>query len=610
MKSKIVGKVMLPVAALFILSILVFRERAGIGDDETDAAVRKWETIYTEETEPDKECLILISDEDICGVYLEMMELVCSGMKVGYDVYEVDESFDKSVLEGYDTVIVTFQDWAVFGDRLMSVFAWVKGGGRLLAAVTPEIDAHFNAVSAKFGIELTDGYPKVYGVKFLGGCMIGADDDDIFWYDRQQREGIISSLQVQLKKECKVYVTSQDGAVPIIWTNDYGDGRVAMINQAITQKYQRGFICLAYSALYDAFVYPVINASAFYLDDFPSPVPNGNAEYIKRDYGVDVASFYTNIWWPKMMEWEQKYGIVHTGLIIENYSDEVCGTYEGNSATSRFLKFGNMLLNNGGELGFHGYNHMPLCLEGVDEDKQYGEYKLWKSKEAIGTALQELRDFSEKLFPENEFCVYVPPSNILSEEGRRTLLESQPQIRVIASTFLKDAQGIAYEQEFKVEEDGVISTPRITSGCIIDDYQMLVALSELNFQFVQSHFTHPDDTMDEDRGAAMGWEYMSDSFEKYLDWVYEAAPKIRNVTGSGMGKAVEKYDRLTVMREYTDEGIRLRLGGFSGEASLFLRIGEGTVENTDGCSIEHISGSVYLITAVSDEVMIYIGGAR
>ncbi len=116
-----------------------------------------------------------------------------------------------------------------------------------------------------------------------------------------------------------------------------------------------------------------------------------------------------------MMEFEKRFGIIHTGLIIENYSDEVEAPLEGNGATARFLKFGNMLLNNGGELGLHGYNHMPLCLEGVDEDKKYGAYRLWKSGKDIEAAVKELVDFSEELFPDNDFCVYVPPSNILSE---------------------------------------------------------------------------------------------------------------------------------------------------------------------------------------------------
>ena len=42
MRKKIAGKVLLPVAALFVLSILVFRERAGIGYEQTSAAVREW----------------------------------------------------------------------------------------------------------------------------------------------------------------------------------------------------------------------------------------------------------------------------------------------------------------------------------------------------------------------------------------------------------------------------------------------------------------------------------------------------------------------------------------------------------------------------------------
>ena len=41
MKRKVVGKVMLPVFALFVLSILVFRERAGIGYEQTDAQARE-----------------------------------------------------------------------------------------------------------------------------------------------------------------------------------------------------------------------------------------------------------------------------------------------------------------------------------------------------------------------------------------------------------------------------------------------------------------------------------------------------------------------------------------------------------------------------------------
>ena len=56
---------MLPVFALFVLSILVVRERAGIGYEQTDAQAREWNLSYSDEVEQDIKCLILTSDEDL-----------------------------------------------------------------------------------------------------------------------------------------------------------------------------------------------------------------------------------------------------------------------------------------------------------------------------------------------------------------------------------------------------------------------------------------------------------------------------------------------------------------------------------------------------------------
>ena len=609
MRRKAFGKIMVPVLALFLLSLLIFRERAGIDYDHTGDGNNGWNTAsYTDAVSQTPSCLILSSSEAVSTQYTDMMQKVLSGMKIAYDICDVEQGFDADILDRYDTVVVTFQEWSVLGDEIFPVFSWVESGGCLLDALTPSVDGYFQAVSMKFGIEMIgSSYPAVYGIRFFNDCMLGASQDDVFWYDRTKEEGIVSSIQTNLKSDCSIYAESEDGKTSLVWTRDYGSGRLAMVNEVITEKYQRGVLCLAYSLLEDVMVYPVINASAFYLDDFPSPVPEGNAEYIKRDYGMDVASFYANIWWPQMMEWEKKYGIRHTGMIIEDYSDEVQAPFEQNIDVSRFLTYGNMLLNNGGELGFHGYNHMPLCLDGVDENKQYGAYRLWTSEADMEASVRELERFSKKLFPENKFQVYVPPSNILSESGRKALLHADPDIKVIASTYLRDADGIAYEQEFQVEDDGIISTPRITSGCILDDYQMMTALSELNFQFVQSHFTHPDDTMDADRGADKGWKYMSSRLEEYLDWIYTSAPDIRNVTGSGMGEAVEQYDRLTMQRETTDEGIKLHLGSFSGEASFLVRVNNGNVTKVDGGTLELVSRNIYLLTADDADVMIYLG---
>lgn len=58
----------------------------------------------------------------------------------------------------------------------------------------------------------------------------------------------------------------------------------------------------SYSLLQDAVAYPVINSAVFYLDDFPSPVPGGDGTYIRRDYGLSISDFYSQVWWPDLTQ--------------------------------------------------------------------------------------------------------------------------------------------------------------------------------------------------------------------------------------------------------------------------------------------------------------------
>ena len=110
-------------------------------------------------------------------------------------------------------------------------------------------------------------------------------------------------------------------------------------------------------------------------------------------------------------------------------------------------------------------------------DTDYGgafSYNTWTSDTAIEKSLDELMDFTENLFPRSERSVYVPPSNILSAEGRALLAKDYPNIKVIASSYF--SEDFVYEQEFEVADDGIVEEPRITSGAIIDDYTKLTML--------------------------------------------------------------------------------------------------------------------------------------
>ena len=56
------------------------------------------------------------------------------------------------------------------------------------------------------------------------------------------------------------------------------------------------------------------------------------------------------------------------------------------------------LLRQGGEIGFHGYNHQPLVLPNTDYKGLYA-YRQWPSEEAITAAMEELIEFQQTVLP-------------------------------------------------------------------------------------------------------------------------------------------------------------------------------------------------------------------
>lgn len=547
------------------------------------------------------ECMIFWENEANARKGRDLMEAVLGQMKIPYDTCDGRNVADTD-LGQYETAVLSVTDYSILSESILDIMDWVKGGGRLLILYPPSINGNFQSIGGQLGIsQLGQEYHLVEGIHFTRDFMLGGTQKDYKITDPYE-----SSLTAVLSEDCEVYAESDDTyAVPIIWRKTLDKGVVVFDNLGYLEKAYRGFYAASYSLLTDICSYPVINSSTFYIDDFPSPVPEGNSEYIKRDYGMETADFYTQVWWKDVYNLAEKYGIRYTGLVIEQYSDKVEAPFSRNTDIQRFRYFGNMLLDQGGEIGFHGYNHMPLCLVGFDYEDEYDSYRLWKNDEDMEDSVRELKKFCEILFPDEKFRVYVPPSNIISDEGRE-VLKKNTDIRAIASLYLPEDSGIAYEQEFEVSEDGIVETPRVISGYILDDYMQIAALSELNFHYVNSHFQHPDDTLDADRGAALGWEKMCDNLDGYMDWLYTAAPDIRNLTGTEFAAAVQIYDDLQIRRSFTGEKLTLDLGGFRGEAWIMLRFNGPVPDGVTGGSMEQLLDGLYLLKAEDSRVEIQI----
>ena len=597
-------KSMLVILCVFMMmAVVLFAERSGIQYTEKNRKVAYLdrEEVVTEQTAVKsltKTCLVLRNSADEASEQAwTQFQQIFKDMKVGTDVVDLKSDSVIPDYDEYETVVVLLSDISPLKEKLLELCDWVSEGGNALFAMTLQKTAYTSIIEQKLGI-ISSGYENtvVDSIYFEPDFMLGGGQA------YEITDPYDSAWSVQLSEQAKVHAQVEDeNGQPVIWENQYGKGKFVVDNFGLYEKAVRGFYAASYSLLTDVGIYPVINGSAFYLDDFPSPVPNGDGTYVKRDYEMSISDFYMNVWWPDMLELASDHGIHYTGVMIENYEDATDGTIEKQKDTKRFEYFGNMLLHQGGELGYHGYNHQPLSLSNTD----YGDvlpYGTWKNQSAMKKAVKELVRFGNEIFPSTSMSVYVPPSNVLSAEGRRMLAKEFPQIRTIASNYFTGE--FAYVQEFEVAEDGIVEQPRIISGAIIDSYMKMAALSELNMHFVNSHFIHPDDLLDEDRGAALGWEKLKGNLSDYMDWLDDSAPSLRQLTGSELSGAIQRYGAVTFTKTVTDQAIKLELDNFYDEVYFMVRVNEGTPGDVSGGKLTHLTGNLYLLKAKEPTVII------
>lgn len=541
-------------------------------------------------------CLVITdSDQDGVEDVKEQFDQILLDMKIAHR--DVDIAIDGAdaipSLTSFDRVIVLMPSLDGLGAHLTDLMSWVSAGGSLMLGMTPDNSNCLQAIASKLGIE-SAGYDYATAESIVPSedFMLGGGERYEF------SDPFDSSLSVSLRETAHVWARTGDAGTPLIWSNDCGSGHTVVCNIGIYDKVMRGFYASAISLLGDATAYPVINSAVFYLDDFPSPVPSGDGTYIKRDYGLSIADFYTKVWWPDLQKLAQKYGIRYTGVMIENYEDAVNQTEPARQPdTTQFRYFGGMLLQMGGELGFHGYNHQPLALWDTDYGTLY-DYKTWKNKETLVASLNELIAFQDEVLPNAHGSVYVPPSNILSVRARKLIGTDVPRIKTIASTYFEDGTDLPYVQEFGVASDGIVEQPRIVSGGMVDDsYMRLAAVSELNMHYVSTHFMHPDDLLDPDRGAKEGWEIYKGALVDYLEWLTKSAPDLRRQTGSECSGAIQRFSSVTVSVDTSADAWTLSLGNFHDEAWLMFRANNGEPGAVMGGELTHLTGNLYLLKA-------------
>ncbi|MDD6120690.1 MAG: DUF2194 domain-containing protein [Selenomonadaceae bacterium] len=545
--------------------------------------------------------VIIYDPENVASVFARHhLEEMLTRQKKTSESIPFDETVDE-IPAGTCGVLIAMGDLG----SLVSVPAieqYVEDGGTAAVLIHP--DAGREPLPEGFlrqlGITSTGGWQTVRGVDVKTDFLLGGKG----FHFGAGTAYTTDTTAVTLADDVELQMTAETQE-PLLWERHEGAGKYIVYNGSVRDdKTNTGLLAAILSHCGEETLYPVLDSKLFFIDDFPSPSPKGVQEKIQREYGVTTANFYRNIWWPYMLQKAREYDLRYTGLIIETYNDQIKPPFTApndRQGRDNLIVYGRELLDAGGELGIHGYNHQSLAPDGYGQGEL--DYIPWESKEDMVASLQELRRYVYASYPDYTFQVYVPPSNILSPEGKEAVKEVFPELKVYASLFDGLYKDKCYYQDFKRNDDGTYELPRLSSGYSPKGLELWQDICGANYFGIFSHFIHPDEIFFKETGDK-GWKELSAGFDRYLREIYTRYSWLHAETASECADALGDIIDMDYRTEQLADGLRIVSWGWQQPLHFILRTPH-TVEWTQGCTVTQLDGDAWLIEVTDADARLY-----
>ena len=551
--------------------------------------------------------LILYGDDSEGSIDIKNgLEEVFNFSKVKYDSLPI--STNKIIdYSNYNLIILTAENYSGFlKENYLGVKAKIEQGGNLFITQR-SYRSPFNSIS---------GIKKVG--KFIETKSFNLKKEIFPGIDKLKPSSIIfgsSGLDMTLEDDVDIIATTEKNE-PLMWIKNYGKGKIFYNNSTLFQgKIFRGVMKQLISYIEDVTFFPILNSKVLQIDDFPSPIPITDNEIIKKEYGMNTEEFFNLIWWQDMMGIAQRQKLKMTGFIIIEYNDltikeKILGVSK--KTFNDLSKRGRELKSMGGELGVHGYNHFSLGLKDEIIYEDYG-YTPWEGIEAMKKGLNVVKDEIRNIYGKNfHIYSYVAPSNLLPLSGKKAIVDTFKNLKVFCGIFYGENEPGLLLQEVGRDPDfkNIYSLPRMSSGFFYNDTIIWQIYNGIGAYGYLSHFIHPDDIIDKERGEGKSWEQLKSEFEKIFHTINLDYSVLKPKIQSEMTYDYSVIENIEVEYEKRDNVVYINIKNFRGQFDSHFKVKNNRIAKVIGGDFTLISKnkqeSFYIVTAKNPEIKIIL----
>ncbi len=378
-----------------------------------------------------------------------------------------------------------------------------------------------------------------------------------------------SSTSVRLKDTCKIYVTDSDNN-PIIWTNEYREGRIGVINGNIVEdKAAMGLLVGALSAIQEHMIYPIIGTKAAFLDDFP-PNKRFKTSKLLEYYGRNSESLVRDILLPSFLKAALDNDIYYTAFFMESNDHSTTSKLVNNDQFSYNAK---EILKYGGEIGIGGDDSL--------DNVNYGAIDKF-TKATI-----------EDVFKNYYIRCYSPIYGRPTSERLNELKKAFNHITILRGTYFgdKDTQLV---QTFN-SENHIVNYPYITNGYELTDRTLFLHGSMVTTYGIVSHSFRTTELINP-TSDAYNWNHLEKPFLKLCSELFGKYQWLESVTCSEGAYRIKSYESLKTLVQVKDNDIWVYCKNFVSGQTFFIR-SEANLSAISGCTITKISENYYIVNA-------------